>query len=256
MMKKVIVAAIATVFAISAHAQSASKDERDSDKLDLKNLEAKYWSAKDTDFTVVQNRTYNKANKVFASLGYGPLVNDAYSYGRMTNFAAGYYWSERMGAELAYETGAIRDSDSTDVFINENGFAPDFNRFISYTSLNFIIVPFYAKMSFWDRKIMYFDMQFGFGVGTMKYQIVKVDNAAPPADRGDDSSEDASTIGYNFDITQQLFFHENFAVRFDIKNKWSSQDSKRYFLNGNQERDLGKKNQQDTTVLLGVTVFY
>jgi outer membrane beta-barrel protein len=264
MMKKVIVAAIATVIGMAAQAQSPStapakapaKDDRGSDKLDLKKLEDKYWSAKDTDFNVVQNRTYTKANKWFVSLSYGPLVNDAYSYGRMTNVAAGYYFSERLGLEAAYETGQLRDNDSTDAFIHKNGFAPDYNRFKSYTSLNAIIVPFYAKMSFWDRKIMYFDMQFAVGVGQMKYQIVKVDGATPPNNPGTDSSEDAQAIGYNLDITQQLFFHENFAIRFDIKNKWTTQEKKRYYLQSGQDRDLGKTSQQDTTVLLGLTVFF
>lgn len=237
------------------------KDDRGSDKLDLKKLEDKYWAAKDTDFNVVQNRTYTKANKFFASLSYGPLVNDAYSYGRMTNGALGYYFSERWGLEVAHEMGNLKNSDSTDVFITRNKFAPDYNTFKSYTSLNLIMVPFYAKMSFWDRKIMYFDMQFSFGVGQMKYQIQK---AAPFNASTQDASptpEDATTMGYNFDVTQQLFFHENFAIRLDIKNKWSKQKKERYYINTGAsqteaDRSLGDVNQQDTSILLGLTVFF
>ncbi len=268
-MKNLFVAAIATVLFTSAFSSkswaqagtpaakdTAAKEDRGSDKLDLKSLENKYWSAKDTDMSVVQNRTYAKAKKFFVSLGYGPMVNDAYSYGRMTNVAGGYYFSERVGVEMAYETGLIRDSDSTDAFINRNNFAPDYNRFKDYTSVNMIVVPFYAKMSFWDSKIMYFDIQFAAGIGQMKYQIVKVDGANPPLVKGTDSSETNTTIGYNFDITQQLFFAENFAVRFDIKNKWTTQDKKRYYISSGQSRDLGKTSQQDTTVLLGFTIFY
>jgi outer membrane beta-barrel protein len=236
-----------------------AKEDRGSDKLDLKKLEDKYWSAKDTDFNVVQNRTYTKAGKVFASLSYGPLVNDAYSYGRMTNFAGGYYFSERMGLELAYENGNLKNNDSTDVFLNRNKFAPDYNTFESYTSLNFIVVPFYAKMSFWDRKIMYFDMQFAVGVGQMKYQIQKKTPSSTP-DAALPIPEDATTMGYNFDVTQQLFFHENFAVRLDIKNKWSQQKKERYFIDTNTQteadRSLGNITQQDTSILLGLTLFY
>lgn len=259
MMKKLLIASLATLLSFAAQAQTSppsttpAKDERGSDKLDLKKLEDKYWSAKDSDFSVVQNRTYSKAKKFFVSLSYGPLLNDAYSVGRMTNVAAGYYFSERWGFEIAYEKGNIKDSESTSSFINVNQFAPDYNRFKTYTSLNFIMVPFYAKMSFWDRKIMYFDMQFAVGVGQMQYQIVKADGVKPNLT---DSSENGSTMGYNFDVTQQLFFHENFAVRFDIKNKWSTQNKKRYYLTGTQERDMGKINQQDTTMLLGFTIFF
>ena len=137
-----------------------------------------------------------------------------------------------------------------------NKFAPDYNQFKSYTSLNFIIVPFYAKMSFWDRKIMYFDMQFAFGVGQMSYKVRRVDGAAPPATPGTDSSRDEKAMGFNIDVTQQLFFAQNFAVRFDIKNKWSKQKKERYYLSAGQERDLGEITQQDTTMLLGLNIFF
>ena len=255
-------ATIATVMMTSAQSLADDKapapvksDDRGSDKLDLKKLEDKYWSAKDTDFNVVQNRTYTKAGKFFVSLGYGPLLNDAYSYGRMTNLAAGYYFNERFGLEVAYENGNIKDSDSTTAFINSNQFAPDHNRFQNYTSLNAVVVPFYAKMSFFDRKIMYFDIQFAAGVGQMKYQVQRVDGN-PTIGQGVNSAENKSTIGYNFDVTQQLFFSEHFAVRFDIKNKWTTQDKERYYLQSGQDRNIGTTQQQDTTMLLGLTIFF
>ncbi len=255
MLKKLILAVLASAICFSAQAQTAEKEERGSDKLDLKNLEDKYWSAKDTDFTVVQNRAYTKAKRAFVSLGYGPLVNDAYSYGRMTNLAIGYYFTERWGVEGTYETGNLKDSDSTDTFKNLNQFPPNYNRFKSYNSVNAIVVPFYAKMSFWDRKVMYFDLQFAAGIGQMTYQIQKV-NGVPSLGTATDASENRSTIAYNFDITQQLFFQEHFAFRFDIKNKWSNQSKERYFISGSQDRSLGSFSQQDTTMLLGLTIFY
>ncbi len=266
MFKKWIIAALASAICFSAQAQSPSasgfgekgsgeKEDRGSDKLDLKKLEDKYWAAKDTDFSVVQNRAYTKARRPFVSLSYGPLVNDAYSYGRMTNISAGYYFSERWGLEAAYENGSIRDNDSTDVFKNVNQFPPNYNRIKSYTSVNAIVVPFYAKMSFWDRKVMYFDLQFAAGVGQMSYQVQKIDGI-PGSGSTTSANEDKTAVGYNIDITQQLFFADHFALRFDIKNKWSSQNRDRYFINPGQERSLGKVNQQDTSMLLGLTIFY
>ena len=256
MFKKSILAALASVICFSAQAQSAEKEERGSDKLDLKKLEDKYWSAKDTDFTVVQNRAYTKANRPFVSLSYGPLVNDAYSYGRMTNIAAGYYFSERWGVEATYESGNIKDNDSTDTFKNINQFPPNYNRINNYKSVNAIVVPFYAKMSFWDRKVMYFDLQFAAGIGQMSYQIQKV-NGVPTLGTATDASENRMTMGYNFDITQQLFFQEHFALRFDIKNKWSTQSREKYFVSTpGQDRSIGTISQQDTTMLLGLTIFY
>jgi outer membrane beta-barrel protein len=224
-------------------AWSQKSTSTESDRVDLKQLEETYWSAKDTDFNVVQNRTYSKAKRFFLSGTYGPLVNDPYSYARLMNLSLGYYTSERWGFEIANESGQLTNNQSTDVFINNNSFAPNFNRFQSYTSLNVIIVPFYAKMSFFDRKILYFDMQFAAGLGTLTYEQQRNSNAKP---------ETKSAVGFNFDITQQIFFSNNFAVRFDIKNKWSKQEQVS-FQSGVKVKDL---TNQDTSMLLGLTYFH
>lgn len=242
---KLAIALVTCSWGLNSGAQSAG-----SDKLDLKKLEDKYWAAKDTDFSVVQNRTYAKDNRFFLSLGYGPLVNDAYSYGRMTNAALGYYFSERWGMELAYELGSLKKNDSVQALEQFNGLRPNYNKFKDYKSLNFIWVPFYSKTSFIDRSIMYFDMQFAVGLGQMAYEMQVDETQGLPTQK--------TTMGYNFDFTQQLFFSEHFAVRLDIKNKWTKQDLQRFRLNvGEPEsaRALTTTSQQDTTILLGITLF-
>lgn len=223
--------------------------ERGSDKLDLRKLEEKYWSAKDTDFTVVQNRTYTKEKRFYISLAYGPLMNDPYFTGRNTAFSLGYYFSERMGLEFNNESGNLKDNDSVVYFNQFNGLFPDTNKFVSYRSLNFLIVPFYAKMSFWNRSIIYFDMQFGFGVGQETYtQLI---------DPLEGSNRSKTASGFNFDISQQLFFHNNWAVRFDIKNKFSTQERLKYRVSGDEtKRNLGSFSAQDTSILLGATFFF
>jgi outer membrane beta-barrel protein len=224
----------------------AKSDE--SDKVDLKKLEEKYWAAKDTDYNVVQNRTYNKANRPYVSLSYGPLLNDSYSTGRMSNIALGYFLSERWGVEFAYEKGDLKDNDGVTKYRDQYGVQVDYNKFQTSKSLNAIFVPMYAKMSFMDRSILYFDMQFAFGVGQVDYQIQRNIGA-----------ELKSGTSVNFDITQQLFFHNNFALRLDIKNKWSSQERQRYQLSGGQteaDRKLSTFQAQDTSILLGLTFFY
>lgn len=230
---------------------AVAQSKKSSDRMDLQKIEEKYWSAKDTDISVVQNRTYNKSDRVFLSLGYGPLMNDSWSTGRMTQTGLGYYFSERMGLEISHEQGNLQDNDATIRLSQQSGIKPNYNTFKSYTSLNWVIVPFYAKMSFWDRKIMYFDMQFAFGVGQNTY-IQKIN-----PDQGGDKEQHA--LGFNIDVTQQLFFHENFAIRLDIKNKFYQQDQMRYTIGVNEDesqRSLGKVSQQDTSILVGLTFFY
>lgn len=266
MMKWSFVAIVATAglfFNSTALAQQGTTpakptaDDRGSDKLDLKKLEDKYWSAKDSDFSVVQNRTYTKDNRFFFSLAYGPMMNDAYSTGRNTAFSAGYYFSERWGLEVSHEAGDLKQNTSTEAFIKENAFAPNYNTFESATSLNLIFVPLYAKMSFLDKKILYFDMQFSVGVGTMQYEIQKASGNTPATLV--ENNEKKSALVYNFDVTQQIFFHKNFAIRFDIKNKFSTQKKERYFLNAGEPesaRDLGNTSAQDTSMLLGLNIFW
>ncbi len=238
------------VFILSA-VRAEDKTPEKSDKLDLQKLEDKYWSAKDSDFAVVQNRTYPKDKRFFASGSYGLLFNDSYSNGKMYNIAAGYYFSERWGLEFAQEVGSLTDNASTSFIANQNGLKPNQNKFANYTSVNAIFVPFYAKMSFVDRAILYFDIQIALGVGTLNYDSIIAEAQGP--------TRRSSTLGYNFDFTQQLFFSRHLAFRLDIKNKWSKQNLYRYQLNSNETeaaRSLGSNSQQDTTVLFGLTFFF
>lgn len=222
-----------------------------SDKIDLKSLEEKYWSAKDQDFAVVQNRTYVKEKRFFANVGYGILMNDAYSTGRTLNLVGGYYFSERWGVEVAQERATLTDNASVSAFLSQNGTRPNYNRFASYTSVNLLFVPFYAKMSMLDRAIVYFDIQFAFGLGTMAYESMIVPEQG--------SNRTASSIGYNLDFTQQLYFTRRLALRLDLKNKWSKQDVFRYKINAGESesaRPLPGLNQQDTTLILGLTYLF
>src|SRR3954454_2812075 len=52
-----------------------------SDKVDVTELEKKYWAPKDTDFSVVQNRTYSKQGKFAISALYGLHIDDDFSKG-------------------------------------------------------------------------------------------------------------------------------------------------------------------------------
>lgn len=261
------IAALALVLSIHTTAQAEEKKEKDkkviaaaetnptgpeigSDKLDLKQLEDKYWSAKDSDFGVVQNRTYDKDKRPFASLSYGPMVNDAYSVGRMMNFSGGYFFNERWGVELAYEKGNLADNGSTSALAQYNGLKPNFNKFVDYTSINVMWVPMYAKMSVVDKAIWYFDLQIAAGLGNMNYQA--------QIDPTEGANVNRSSVGFNFDTSAQIFFHRKWAFRFDIKNKWSSQDLTRFRLSGSgaSNRNMGTQTQQDTTMLLGITYFH
>jgi outer membrane beta-barrel protein len=229
------------IFSVGAAAQ----DKQDSDKVDLKKLEERYWTAKDTDYSVVQNRTYAKDKRFFLNAGYGVLSNDSYSLGRMTNFSFGYYFNERMGMELSLENGSLNDNDAISRYRSQYGLSPDYNRFVKSKSLSFLWVPIYAKASLLEKSIVYFDVQLGVGLTLMDYEQQR-----------DIGGELKSAVGFNFDITQQIFFHQHIALRLDVKNKFSKQDRVKYTPPSGGDRSISGTSQQDTTIILGITYFH
>ena len=224
----------------------------DSDKMDLKQLEDKYWAAKDSDFSVVQNRTYTKANRWFLTGSYGTLINDSFSQGKMNNFGAGYYFNERWGIEVDHESGNLVNGPTVNQLISGNGVTPNYNKFLDYTSVSMLWVPMYAKMSVMEKAIWYFDLQFALGIGYLDYQnqITTQFSEGGPVNR--------NTFGINADVTANVFFSKNWAFRVDMKNKFSTEDLVRYQLNGSGTtiRDLGNQSQQDTTFLIGFIWFH
>ncbi len=224
---------------------AGSQEPRSSDKMDLNKLEEKYWSAKDDDFTVVQNRAYPKANRWALSLHGGKPINDNYREGNMTGLTAGYFFSERYGLELQYQSFASDYSELVKQFVAEKAVYPNGNSFMSSKTLAFQFVPFYAKMSFLDKNIIYFDMAIGVGVGTTDYRIEKIEGG-----------ENKSAMHFSLDITQHFFLSEKFAFRFDFRNKWTNEDRARYYPVGAEERSLGSKQVNDTSLLLGLTYWH
>ena len=71
-------------------------------------------------------------------------MNDPYSYGRMTNAAMGYYFSERSGFEIAYEKTSLKDNDSAVAMSNNTVGYTDYNKFISNISYIMIFFLFYS----------------------------------------------------------------------------------------------------------------
>ncbi len=219
-----------------------------SDKLDLKKLEDNYWSSKDDDFTVVQNRSFTKEKRYFVSGTYGFLVNDAYSNGRFTSISGGYYFNERWGMEVTYTNASISNSDLITRLSTATAALPSWTIPKKSIFINGSYVPFYAKMSFLDRHILYFDMALTFGLGQHTYESV--------VDLGNKSG---TALAYNIGIQQQIFFSRNWAFRFDFKLQMSSQELQKYHIASNASESTradGTISQQDVTMLFGMTRFF
>ncbi|MFN9067914.1 MAG: hypothetical protein ACK5V3_11845, partial [Bdellovibrionales bacterium] len=117
-----------------------------SDKLDVQALEQKYWTAKDDDFSVVQNRAFSKKGKYFGGLHYGVAINDPYYTGSYLGLSGGYFFNESWGVEgKMLSTSFSKSRSFKDILSLEGG--PKANEAISQTSINAIWTPIYAKMS-------------------------------------------------------------------------------------------------------------
>lgn len=235
-----------TSWQMNGYAQTTpSGSERESEKIDIQKLEEKYWSAKDSDFSVVQNRTYTKAKKLNLSVSYGIPVNDAYSTGSVLGVTSSWYFNERHGVEFSYQSTNFVDNDASNDFKNAFAALPNQNRLRSSQTLSYAVVPFYAKMSFWDRSIVYFDIGFHLGVGSSTYdQIVDTGNRSQNA------------LHTSIGMTQHLFFSNNISFRFDYTAKFSSQERVKYRIPANESesaRSLGKASVTDTSLLFGLT---
>ncbi len=214
-------------------------------KVDISDLENKYWAPKDTDFSVVQNRTFSKDNKFLLAPFWGRVMNDPYSEGNIMGLTANYFWSERMGVQVQYMKADLQNSNATrDIgTLGGPGAVPDHGKITGYYGVGYSLVPFYAKMSFWGSRIIYFDMAFTPHIGMTTYdQQVQTGN------------RNKSALTYGLDISQLFFINKYFAIRADLRNQWRSEEIVKYRNTaGAKLRDV---EQHDTMFMIGATFYF
>lgn len=214
----------------------------DSDKVDVSDLERKYWASKDTDFSVVQNRLYSKAGRFALSAQYGNLINDPWSDGPGFSGSLAYYFSERLGLEGHYQVINSVDNEATKSLKQNQGGAPNHSKLVGYQGVSLNWVPFYAKMSVLNSQIIYFDMAISPGLGVTQYEQQRV--------TGSHVGQSAPT--FSLDVTQSFFFSKYFAFRVDFRNRWF-QEEKIRFQTGEK---IGTDLSQTSQLLFGLTFFY
>jgi outer membrane beta-barrel protein len=138
--------------------------EKPSEKVDITDLENRYWTAKDTEFNVVQNRLYTKAKKFSLTPTFGAGFNDPYESNIHLGLALDYYFSEREGVGITGWKTTATDAKLIGA-IGSNGAVPDRNIQQSYFGAYYSWIPIYAKLSLLEKKIMYFDMGVSPGLG-------------------------------------------------------------------------------------------
>ena len=221
-------------------------------KVDISDIEKKYWAPKDTDFSVVQSRTYSKTKRYAVSLTMGKMINDSFSDGLNYNVSANYFLSERSGIEFSYMTSNLGDNATVKAFLNDvagtGGVKPDHNKITSFYGVSYNWVPFYAKMSVLGKRIIYFDMAISPGLGMLNYD----------QQRKTMGSRSKSALAYTLDITQYFFLNKNWVIRADIKNKWYSEEVVKFSTTsfGDEGSHLRDEFVNNQTFLIGVTYYF
>lgn len=252
MKKKLLaIAAMMLLTAQTTFAQSASGTVRSSDKVDLKKLEDKYWSAKDEDYGVIQNRTYSKAEKFYGSLVWGTLINDPFAEAKPVGGMLGYYFTEDFGVELTYLNHDSKKNETVQKLNSVNvAVSPNYNLVKNAMSASLTYTPFYAKMAFMNKAILYFDMGFTAGVGMTTY-----DQVSTPSQGAAEQLNSKSAPHFELGFMQQLFVSKNVAFRLDLKNTFYSQKVVPYQSNFNTTTGEETKSANDTTLTFGLTLF-
>lgn len=240
-------------------AETVSPTAKGSDKMDLKKLEDKYWSSKDDDYGVIQNRTFSKTAKFYLSGVYGPLINDQFAKARAAGGMLGYYITEDFGVELSYLGYNSTKNDTVSEYENilaAAAVSPNYNLIKSTKALSITYTPFYAKMAFMNKAILYFDMGFTLGAGLTEYEQQKISKNGSGTKT--QTNEMVSTPHFEIGVMQQLFLNKNFAFRVDIKNSFYTQKIKQYEI-GNAAAESTRtettKSANDTTIIFGLTIF-
>jgi outer membrane beta-barrel protein len=229
-------------------AQSAKSRAPAQQKVDTAEFEKGYWATQEQDVAVIQNRTYSKTKKVLLSAAYGIMVNDSYSDGNVMTGIGQYFWNEKMGVQLTYQTFMTRNNKMTDALILNNGQIPDHNKPKQFYGASFNWVPIYGKMSLLERKVMYFDMSFSPGMGMTTYdQQISSGNKTQQA------------LTYTFDITQHFFVSQHFALRLDYMNRWYTEKKVDYVDNTNP-KNTGAELSEDfihaSQIMMGLTFYF
>jgi outer membrane beta-barrel protein len=220
-----------------------------SDKVDISELEQRYWAPKDQEFSVVQNRLYQKAKRPYITVGWGPVINDTYSTGSVVGGSVGYYFTEKMGVELTYHAADAKKNTLVQGFISQFQTSPDHNLLKDFVGLSYVFTPIYAKLSFMDTRIVHFDMSISPGIGMTRYEQQLNDRTLSPT----------STPTFSLDITQQFFLTGNLALRFDVRNRFYREELLKWKGSGLTVPTgtvLRTETTTNTIVVFGLTYFF
>ena len=198
--------------------------------LDLDPKEIRGKSSKES-VTVLQNRHFLKAFRPEAGLLVGGILDEAYLETRTYGARSGLFLSEWLGIEVAVSKAVVRDSEDRKALrrlkyapLNSNSDAapagttiqttvspdPEVNAIHGMTDFTAIAAPFYGKLNFINRFIIYTDLYASLGVSRVE------------TDQGD-------KMALSLGAGERFYLGKDWSLRVDFKNRTFSE------LRGGQE---------------------
>lgn len=168
------------IFSFSTSAHGAQKRKR----INAEKLQKKYWTTKGYKTGVVQGRKFFKEKKIRLSLDYMNLMNDKYSSTDGLSNLRGemsYFLTERFAVGAFYENLELKNNTAIAEMqkFNAGGVILDHVKATNFFGASIEFVPLYSKMSWMNRKIIYFDLSVSPKLGLATYAQQLEDGSNP-----------------------------------------------------------------------------
>lgn len=186
--------------AASAHAATSSQSDEYSFQ----------WLDPDKKIYVLQNRKYEKANRLLFTLMGGPARANAYRTTLSVDSRVGYYFSEMFGVEAFYSIARNSENSTYKALKQASGAAatPIIREPDMQYGLLAHYVPWYAKINVFNN-ILYFDWYFSGGAGRTHSTLIEETGSSTTT-----SQEQLTT--FFLGTGHQYHLSRRFTVRIDM----------------------------------------
>lgn len=136
-------------------------------RVNVEKLKKQYWS-QESDYNVVQNRVYTKANRIETSLYAGSMLTDPFLSVSVLGISLGYHFNEQFSLHgLLWRNFSSRSSALERLEVDTNRTA-NTNDLLWYYGGEVRWSVIYGKLSLLGKTILYYDMHLSGGAGQMK----------------------------------------------------------------------------------------
>lgn len=187
--------------------EKKKKEKAPEEISDLKKLETF------EDIAVIQKRYLPKTGRFEFYIAGGTNLNDAFFVGNGISARLGYNFSERYGVEALYSYIQNDNRDVTNELLKRGVNTEGSVSTDGYIGLDFKWTPIYGKYSYFNEKIIPFDLYFSVGIGKTEPKFANSSTSSRQI-----SVESPFTIkvgsGQIFAITKWMAFRWDIAMHF------------------------------------------